>query len=566
MSAAVVELEPAHEDLYSDPHKVLATARSYGPLRAVEPGEQAAIVREAVNYDATLLPRWQRGGEGVHALATPQDHAHGIHWIPTKTPVRAEDGRMYYFRKVASGVPHQPWRSRDHWLQVLLPEALDLRPETWRGVIARDEVIRIMTTATTIAHESTGRACIVRLDRLGELCDVSEMKVRRCWEVVRQLGLAVLMVPGRMLDANERYKAWQGGSRQRGLANEWSFVTPARAPRDLMATTPEPVRPPLRLVGAQMAPTPRQTLEGAQIGAESLSGPISGDNGVSDGPVENSPASEVRLALAVDRNVGTVTPARGIREIPSSARFRSALGREKRSAGEMEPAPPARAMKERGGDRSWTRLEQVQTGSQRAHAGAGAAPSGTGTAAGHQHLERGSGHAGRVYDRAALATAHDMIELLPWLAGVPAGRLETLLRRFTRAALPWTARDVVAAIAAANRRNGRSELPLTGVRAPIAFLASLVRDLDVDADHPRLDPLDEHQALRPEGVSQRVRENRALVERAREARAAGLSPAQVLVPTSPERAAVAAAGIRDELAARRAQRAAKNSPANGGRR
>lgn len=562
MSAAVVELEPAY-DPYSDPHTVLAAARSYGPLRAVEPGEQAAIVREAVNYDPSLLPRWQRGGEGVHALATPQDYANGIHWVPSKTPVRAEDGRMYYFRKASSGVPHLPWRSRDHWLQVLLPEALDLRPETWRGVIARDEVIRIMTTATTIAHESTGRACIVRLDRLGELCDVSEMKVRRCWEVVRQLGLAVLMVPGRMLDANERYRAWQGGSRQRGLANEWSFVTPARAPRELMATTPDPVRPPLRLVaaaeaGREATKAPR----GAQIGSQRSSVPVSGDTAVSDAPaaapVENSPAGAVRKAGAVDRNGETVTPARGIREIPSSATFRSALGREKRSAGEMEPAPPAQALKKRGGDRSRTRLEQVPTGSQRAQFGAGASPSGTGAASGRQHLERSSRHAGRVYDRGALTAARDLTELLPWLAGVPAGRLETLLRRFTNAALPWTARDIVAAIAAANRRNGRSELPLTGVRAPIAFLASLVRDLDVDADHPRLDPLDEHQALRPEGVSQRVRENRALVERAREARAAGRSPAQVLLPTSPDRAAAAAAGIRDELAARRAQRAAKN--------
>lgn len=565
MSTAVVELEPAC-DPYSDPHAVLAAARSYGPLRAVEPGEQAAIVREAVNYDASLLPRWQRGGEGVHALATPQDYARGVHWVPTKKPVRAEDGRMYYFRKVASGVPHLPWRSRDHWLQVLLPEALDLRPETWRGVIARDEVIRIMTTATTIAHESTGRACIARLDRLGELCDVSEQKVRRCWDVVRQLGLAVLMVPGRMLDANERYKAWQGGSRQRGLANEWAFVTPARAPRDLMTTTPKPVRPPLRLVGPQTASTADATLKGAQIGSQGLTGTISGDNGVSEVPAENSPVGEVRPAPAVDRNVGTVTPARGIREIPSSARFRSALGREKRSAGGTEPAPPAHALKRRGGNRSQIRLEQVQTGSQRAQAGAGASPNATGAASGRRHLERGRGHAGRVYDRGALTAARDLIELLPWLTGVPAGRLETLLRRFTSAALPWTARDIVAAIAAANRRNGRSELPLTGVRAPIAFLASLVRDLDVDADHPRLDPLDEHQALRPESVSQRVRENRALVERAREARAAGLSPAQVLVPTTPDRAAAAAAGIRDELAARRTQRASKNSPANEGRR
>jgi hypothetical protein len=90
-----------------------------------------------------------------------------------------------------------------------------------------------------------------------------------------------------------------------------------------------------------------------------------------------------------------------------------------------------------------------------------------------------------------------------------------------------------------------------------------VRDLDVDADHPRLDPLNEHQALRPEGVSPRTLENRALLERAREARAAGLSPAQVLLPTTTDRAAAAAAGIRDELAARRAQRAAKNSTTNG---
>lgn len=574
MSAAVLEVDDdADARRQAEAYRLVARARSYGPLRSIDPEVpgQAAVVREAAHYDRSVLPRRQRAGDGFRELAPSEYYQLGVQWIPLTRPERAHDGRMYYYRRVASHRPHRPWVCRDHWLQVMLTTALDLRPETWRGVIARDEVIRIMTTATQHA-DTSGRACIVRVDELAKLLEVSTEKIRRAWRVVRELGLAVLLLPGRMLTEDERWQAYKGGSMQRGLANEWCFVTPQGTPAELLTTPYEPVRPPLRVLpGGKAAKTGTGTERHASSRRRG-----SRRSGLALAAVENrrpSTASSTDAARPVSEAVGTVTPPRRSTRNDQISKLRSAWDNANRSAGQKEPAPPAPAMTKRTAERCEPGSSGGQMGSQRAQERRGAAPSGARATSGRQHAAPGSGKRGRVYDPAAMRVAFDLIERLPWLTSVPAGRLENSLRRFAGAAMPWTAADLLAAIAAANRRNGRSELPIDGVRAPIAFLASLIRDLDPDADHPRYD-LHADQ-LRPEPVSERTRENARLVAIAREARAAGRDLAEVLgIATDQARAAglaacraEAAAGARtggwhlDEVAARRAAREAERRAA-----
>lgn len=557
MTAAAVEADPGLEDMWADPREVLREARSYGRLREVEPGQQAAIVREAVNYDPSLHPRWQMAGEGgVHDVATPAEYACGSEWVPSSTPVLAEDGRRYYARRVESGRPHLPWVSRDWWLQVLLPAALEAFPEIWKGRISQSTLRTIMEYATSLVLEpETGRACIVRVDKLALSCDVSPQTVRTAWRVVQELGIAKLMRPGRMLTEKERYEAHDHGSYQRGLANEWCFVTPTSMPRELLSVPHEPVRPPLRLVGARKAPQtvwtarkPAQVGNGSQIGSESLQGGSAGPR------TPRRPARRAGLAaVAVDESVSTLTPPRRWSLSDSISHFRSSLRPNHAPQGQSEPPPAARATRRGVGSRVKSGHARPQRGSQRAQAAADRPAS-------------AAARTRRVYDPVALETARELVELLPWLAGVRPGRIETMLRRFVNASLPWTARDVVTAIDQLNKRLGRASMTRDVVKAPVALLASYLRGLELEADHPRLDLAEEISAgaARGEAFSQRRRDNLALLERVREARAAGRDLAEVLSPATTAAAAAKASAIRDELAARRAARAARTA-ATGGR-
>jgi peroxiredoxin Q/BCP len=59
----------------------------------------------------------------------------------------------------------------------------------------------------------------VRPDRLAELMEVSERTVQRARALARDLGLYVIVTPGRMLTVDECVQARQEGSRQRGFSN-----------------------------------------------------------------------------------------------------------------------------------------------------------------------------------------------------------------------------------------------------------------------------------------------------------------------------------------------------------
>lgn len=164
--------------------------------------EQARAIRPVAEHDRSVLPRWQRYGEGVHGLASPAAYA-GL----------------------------RPWRSREHWLEVVVPAVIAARPD----VMARHPVSEVtlryyLRVLSLYAAPRDGRRTIVRPDRLAELMEVSERTVQRAQALAVDLGLYVIVVAGRMLTVEETVQARRQGSRQRGLSNEAALVEPVGLP------------------------------------------------------------------------------------------------------------------------------------------------------------------------------------------------------------------------------------------------------------------------------------------------------------------------------------------------
>lgn len=238
MSALAVEHDP--QLLIEDPPLLVAVARTYGPLRAVTP-EQAPVIRAAVEHDRSLLPRWQRRGDGVHEWAEPHHYARGRMWVRAGRLGRDVSGHVHWREETFTEAPHVNWRTREHWLEVVVTAAIKLRPQalaTRRGTVTAERFRDYCRQLSIHGHPGTGRRCIVRVDRLAELLGVSKSTVQRCQATAEDLGLVVVMVPARMLNMDETLRARQSGSAQRGLANDLALVIPDWLPRGAINRAP----------------------------------------------------------------------------------------------------------------------------------------------------------------------------------------------------------------------------------------------------------------------------------------------------------------------------------------
>jgi hypothetical protein len=212
---------------------------------------------------------------------------------------------------------------------------------------------------------------------------------------------------------------------------------------------------------------------------------------------------------------------------PTSGRYRSAFkltvisSFTERSAGRTEPTPSARQQ------------TKSRSGPQRASK----------RLRGHQNVSTGPvQRRRRVYDHQALELAHELVLRLPWLSGIAPGRLEPSLRRFTNCRAPWTAADVCTAIDARNRRLSRAAMTKDIVRSPLGLLATYLRDLDPDADHP----------LGPDYVPDPAKPRRTALSRVQEANRQRVEAAHMRRETaSPEARDAAVAAIRADLRSRR---------------
>jgi hypothetical protein len=102
--------------------------------------------------------------------------------------------------------------------------------------------------------------------------------------------------------------------------------------------------------------------------------------------------------------------------------------------------------------------------------------------------------------------AKAVTERLSWARGADPRDLLRPLSRFATGELSWTADDVVRHVDAVNRRRGWTAIHSPAdLKAPAgAFLAFYLRDVDRDADHPRLDEFLEAERAEARKAEQRA--------------------------------------------------------------
>lgn len=132
------------------------------------------------------------------------------------------------------------WTSRDTYLLIVVPAVIVARGDVLRSHhVAGDTLLRWVRAKSLYAQEPrSGRQVIVRPDTLAGLLQCSLSTVHRCQRAARDLGLEVVITPGRMLSEIETYRARKAGSPQRGLSTVSAFVVPAWLPRPVSHDTP----------------------------------------------------------------------------------------------------------------------------------------------------------------------------------------------------------------------------------------------------------------------------------------------------------------------------------------
>lgn len=327
------------------------------------------------------------------------------------------------------------WRSRSWYLQVVAPAALAARPDALRiedgGRTRRINPatwLRWLQTEADAADSATGRGIRLTPRQVAERAGMSTRYVQHCRAVARTLGLLVDVVHGRHLTRNERLEAYEQGSRQRGLANESCLTVPTWLRGHLGEYEQQHMKDRPRRRGTRPK-KPRRTVR---------------------------PSNTAPVDSHTHRH----------QENPDSGECCTPPCRD--------PGPTETFSE------SLTTAFTLQ---------AAMAASPARTTRGHQHR----------HDRRTRRPHHDLsagyqlaqtvTAAIPWLrnARTHPQRIAPMLTRFATAHLPWTADDIINALDQINTRMGWTALTSTHIKTnPWAVLASYLRHLDPDADHPRL--------------------------------------------------------------------------------
>jgi hypothetical protein len=132
------------------------------------------------------------------------------------------------------------WTDRDHYLAVTVPVAIGLRRHILAEHHVHPDTFRQWVRAKSLyaQEQRCGRTVIVRPQTLAGLLQCSLSTVHRCQRAARELGLELVITPGRMLSEIEVYKARKVGSPQRGLSTVSAFVIPSWIERSVAHDTP----------------------------------------------------------------------------------------------------------------------------------------------------------------------------------------------------------------------------------------------------------------------------------------------------------------------------------------
>lgn len=174
------------------------------------------------------------------ASCTSDRPARGVRWAERPAPrLRLRPGA--YSRAPA-------WSSRAHWLEVVLPAAVEHgRDVLRRHHIAPATFVTVMAAHAQHGNDDTGRDCHPDIEHLQTVARCSERTVQRARAAARELGIAREIVRGRHLRLHERLQAHQAGSTQRGWASVYALGCPLwlahRLGLPLAAAYPQPNRP-----------------------------------------------------------------------------------------------------------------------------------------------------------------------------------------------------------------------------------------------------------------------------------------------------------------------------------
>lgn len=132
------------------------------------------------------------------------------------------------------------WTSREHYLAFVVPAAIAAGADVLARHHVSADLFRSWASVKSLYAQErrSGRRVVVRPVTLAGLLQCAERTVQRCQAAARELGLEVVITPGRMLSELEVYAARKKGSPQRGLSTVSAFVVPTPLRRIVERVTP----------------------------------------------------------------------------------------------------------------------------------------------------------------------------------------------------------------------------------------------------------------------------------------------------------------------------------------
>ena len=235
------------------------------------------------------------------------------------------------------------WSSRAHWLEVVLPAAVEHGWEVLRRHhIAPATFIRIMAAHAQHGDDDTGRDCHPDVEHLRAVAACSERTVQRARAAARELGIAREIVRGRHLRLDERLQAHEAGSKQRGWASVYALGCPLwlahRLGLPLAAVYPQRNRPAVGPnVGRGTPPVGKSPRDQRSLG-KYVSSPHSADRRAARAAPTGRPgrrrtvatgtgrfnAAGWELAVALQRRIRTLATIHPGRLAPALTRFATA--------------------------------------------------------------------------------------------------------------------------------------------------------------------------------------------------------------------------------------------------
>lgn len=163
-------------------------------------------------------------------------------WLPRYLPEgRGRNAQHVGVRHLAPPGAYAPipcWNSREHWLTFIVPTALAVHADLVRAHKVHPDTFKRWARVKSAYAHSNGRQCIVRPITLASVLQVCERTIERCNALARAIGIEAVVLTGRMLTQEERWTAYNAGSRQRGLATEVALTTTAPIRQAVTHVTP----------------------------------------------------------------------------------------------------------------------------------------------------------------------------------------------------------------------------------------------------------------------------------------------------------------------------------------